>query len=59
MITMQEAELRIYLRRMLRQWEHEHNAVHHSGDARYICEWVDNYYDTKIKQQQQNDSAKV
>jgi hypothetical protein len=56
MITMQTAELKIHLRRMIRQWERSQYGNESKNHTRYINDWADIYFEQNIKQQQQNDS---
>jgi hypothetical protein len=59
MITMQAAELKIHLRRMLRQWEKEQYEFISPSHVKYINHWSDNYFEGNIKQQQQTNASKV
>lgn len=49
MITMQETEMKIYLRQVLRSWENSHNRIVDPQDVKKCIEFADNYYKKSIK----------
>lgn len=54
MITMQEAELKIYLRQVLRSWEHANNRIHMPSDVKYLIEFADEYYLKNVRTMHDN-----
>ncbi len=44
MIEMTDQEFRLYMRQLLRAWEHSNGRIHAPSDVVYLIAFVDDYY---------------